>query len=56
MAKTREYMDYLDEHIGIAPANSQEELQAAQAQALAANNTNEEEPDNDPGEQDQAEE
>ena len=30
MAKTREYMDYLDEHIGIAPANSQEELQAAE--------------------------
>jgi hypothetical protein len=34
----------------------QEELQAAQAQALAANNTNEEEPDNDPGEQNEAEE
>lgn len=30
MAKTREYMDYLDEKIGIAPANSQEELQAAE--------------------------
>lgn len=29
MAKTREYMDYLDEVVGIAPANSQEEYQAA---------------------------
>lgn len=30
MAKTREYMDYLDEMIEIAPANSQEEYQAAE--------------------------
>ena len=30
MAKTRDYMDYLDESIEIAPANSQEEYQAAQ--------------------------
>lgn len=30
MAMTPEYMDYLDDQIGIAPANSQEELQAAQ--------------------------
>lgn len=30
MAKTREYMDYLDNEIGIAPANSQEEFQAAE--------------------------
>lgn len=30
MAKTRDYMDYLDEEIGIAPANSQEEFQAAE--------------------------
>ena len=30
MAKTRDYMDYLDENIEIAPANSQEEYQAAQ--------------------------
>ena len=29
MAKTRDYMDYLDEKIGIAPANSQEEYQAS---------------------------
>ena len=29
MAKTQDYMDYLDETIGIAPANSQEELQAS---------------------------
>lgn len=31
MANTREYMDYLDEHIAIAPANSQEEAMAANA-------------------------
>ncbi|MBR3326184.1 MAG: M28 family peptidase [Atopobiaceae bacterium] len=31
MAKTRDYMDYLDEKIEIAPANSQEEYQAAEA-------------------------
>ena len=30
MAMTRDYMDFLDDQIGIAPANSQEELQAAQ--------------------------
>lgn len=30
MAKTRDYMDYLDNQIGIAPANSQEEYQAAE--------------------------
>ncbi|MCH3942671.1 MAG: hypothetical protein LKE37_03025 [Atopobiaceae bacterium] len=30
MAMTRDYMDYLDEQVAIAPANSQEELQAAQ--------------------------
>lgn len=30
MAKTRDYMDYLDSEIGIAPANSQEEFQAAE--------------------------
>lgn len=30
MAKTRDYMDYLDDSIGIAPANSQEEFQAAE--------------------------
>ncbi|MBR3316982.1 MAG: M28 family peptidase [Atopobiaceae bacterium] len=30
MARTREYMDYLDEKIGIAPANSQEEYQASE--------------------------
>ncbi|MBR3224192.1 MAG: M28 family peptidase [Atopobiaceae bacterium] len=30
MAKTRDYMDYLDETVDIAPANSQEEYQAAQ--------------------------
>lgn len=30
MAKTRDYMDYLDEHIGIAPVSSQEEYQAAE--------------------------
>ncbi|MGI6754496.1 MAG: hypothetical protein ACOX4F_00475 [Atopobiaceae bacterium] len=30
MAKTRDYMDYLDDEIGIAPANSQEEFQAAE--------------------------
>jgi hypothetical protein len=30
MSKTHEYLNYLDEQIGIAPANSQEELQAAQ--------------------------
>lgn len=30
MAKTRDYMDYLDEQIEIAPANSQEEYQAAE--------------------------
>lgn len=30
MAKTREYMDYLDAHIEIAPAGSQEEYQAAE--------------------------
>lgn len=30
MAKTRDYMDYLDDRIGIAPANSQEEFQAAE--------------------------
>lgn len=30
MAKTRDYMDYLDNEIGIAPANSQEEFQAAE--------------------------
>lgn len=29
MTKTRDYMDYLDEKIGIAPANSQEEYQAS---------------------------
>ena len=30
MARTRDYMEYLDEKIGIAPANSQEELQASE--------------------------
>ncbi|MDO4796909.1 MAG: hypothetical protein Q4A01_02705 [Coriobacteriales bacterium] len=30
MAKTRDYLDYLDEKVEIAPANSQEEYQAAQ--------------------------
>ena len=30
MASTSEYLDYLDQQVGIAPANSQEELQAAQ--------------------------
>ncbi|MDO4539089.1 MAG: hypothetical protein Q4B54_13075, partial [Coriobacteriales bacterium] len=30
MAKTRDYMDYLDDTIEIAPANSQEEYQAAE--------------------------
>lgn len=30
MAKTRDYMDYLDNEISIAPANSQEEFQAAE--------------------------
>lgn len=30
MASTRDYMDYLDDAIGIAPANSQEEFQAAE--------------------------
>lgn len=30
MSKTHEYLDYLEEQIGIAPANSQEELDAAQ--------------------------
>lgn len=30
MAKTRDYMDYLDESIGIAPAHSQEEYQASE--------------------------
>ena len=30
MATTRDYVDYLNDQIGIAPANSQEELQAAQ--------------------------
>lgn len=30
MAMTHDYLDYLNETIGIAPANSQEELQAAQ--------------------------
>ena len=30
MSKTHEYLNYLNEQIGIAPANSQEELQAAQ--------------------------
>lgn len=30
MATTRDYMDYLDDAIGIAPANSQEEFQAAE--------------------------
>ena len=30
MAKTRDYMDYLDEKISIAPASSQEELEAAE--------------------------
>lgn len=30
MAMTHDYMDYLEDHIGISPANSQEEFQAAQ--------------------------
>ncbi|MBM6774444.1 hypothetical protein [Olsenella profusa] len=30
MAMTHDYLDYLNEKVGIAPANSQEELQAAQ--------------------------
>lgn len=30
MAKTREYMDYLDDNIGIAPAYSEEEYQASE--------------------------
>ena len=30
MAMTHDYMDYLDEQVGIAPAGSQEELQAAE--------------------------
>lgn len=30
MANTREYMDYLDDHIEIAPANSEEEYQASE--------------------------
>ena len=30
MAMTHDYLDYLNENVGIAPANSQEELQAAQ--------------------------
>ena len=30
MAITHDYVDYLDEQIGIAPAGSQEEFQAAQ--------------------------
>lgn len=30
MAMTHDYMDYLEDQIGISPANSQEELQAAQ--------------------------
>ena len=30
MAKTQDYLDYLDENIEISPANSQEEFQAAQ--------------------------
>lgn len=30
MAMTHDYLDYLNERVGIAPANSQEELQAAQ--------------------------
>lgn len=30
MAMTKEYTDYLNDQVGIAPANSQEELQAAQ--------------------------
>ena len=34
MAITHDYVDYLDEQIGIAPAGSQEEFQAAQLMAL----------------------
>ena len=30
MAMTHDYLDYLEDQIGISPANSQEELQAAQ--------------------------
>ena len=30
MAMTHDYLDYLNQRVGIAPANSQEELQAAQ--------------------------
>ena len=30
MAMTHDYLDQLDQNVGIAPANSQEELQAAQ--------------------------
>ena len=30
MAMTHDYLEYLDEQIGISPASSQEELQAAQ--------------------------
>ena len=30
MAMTHDYLDYLNQRVGIAPANSQEELQAAE--------------------------
>ena len=30
MAMTHDYLDYLNDNVGIAPANSQEELHAAQ--------------------------
>ena len=30
MAMTHDYLDQLDQNVGIAPANSQEEYQAAQ--------------------------
>lgn len=40
MATTQEYMDYLDDQIGISPANSQEELQAAETIAELMRNHN----------------
>ena len=36
MAKTQDYLDYLNDRITIAPVNSQEELQAAQRAAERA--------------------
>ena len=37
MAMTHDYLDYLNQRVGIAPANSQEELQAAMKRGLEQN-------------------